>query len=160
MFRSKYWVVTRAAGPSPGASASFGSNFVHFRAPVLRPNSQLTTIISPPTSTIAAPEWHVFWGGTVHMNRPYGALQIFHTGGCVVGAGVETLLLICVRATRLARRERGESGARTRNFPRPATARRCHIWRRSLASELSVVRKGGRRIRQVINAVEKQTRLC
>jgi len=58
--------------------------------------SKLTTIISPPTPTITP--LHVIFSRAVHIILPYGALNICHTGGSVVGLGVEILVLISVSA--------------------------------------------------------------
>ena len=42
----------------------------------------------PPPPPLSRPRYDIFsWA--VHIDRPYGALIIFHTGGSVVGVGVE-----------------------------------------------------------------------
>ena len=46
---------------------------------------------SPPPP-LSRPRYDIFsW--TVHIDRPYGALIILHTGGSVVGVGVEIMVL-------------------------------------------------------------------
>ena len=46
---------------------------------------KLTTIISPPTPTITAR--YDILSGAVHTKLPYETLNIYHTGGSVVGVG-------------------------------------------------------------------------
>ena len=36
--------------------------------------------------------------GAVHRCRPYGALEMFHTGGSVLGVGVAMLVCMCAYA--------------------------------------------------------------
>ena len=41
------------------------------------------------THIVHWPRYDIF-SAAVHVDRPYGALDIFNTGGSVVGVGVET----------------------------------------------------------------------
>ena len=50
--------------------------YIHFSPPLLRP-------------------LYGIFSRAVHIDRPYGALVIFHTGGSVVGVGVEIMVLRC-----------------------------------------------------------------
>ena len=46
----------------------------------------------PHPPPLLRPLYDIF-SGAVHIDRPYGALIIFHTGGSVVGVGVEIMVL-------------------------------------------------------------------
>ena len=54
-------------------------------------SAHITTIISHPPP-LSQPRYDMF-SGEVHINRPYGALKIRHTGDSVVGVVVVSLVL-------------------------------------------------------------------
>ena len=55
----------------------------------------------PRPPPLSWPRYDIF-SGAVHINRPYGDLNIFHTGGSVVGVGLEFLVLRWFQGPRAA----------------------------------------------------------
>ena len=50
---------------------------------------------NPHPPPLSRPRYDIF-SGAAHTERPYGALKICHTGGSVVGVGVEIMVLIII----------------------------------------------------------------
>ena len=68
----------------------------------------MTTIISPPTP-LSRP-WYDIFSGAVHIKRTCGDLNIFHTGGSVVGVGM--VISVLVSSYQTASPSRPSSGPR------------------------------------------------
>ena len=58
----------------------------------LPPSSWPHSLPKPPHPPPLSRPRHDIFSGAVFIDRPYGALNIFHTGGSVVGVGVPILV--------------------------------------------------------------------